>query len=511
MGPNGQTTDVIVIGAGIAGLVAARDLSARGSRVTVLEARDRSGGRTWTRTMAGTDVEAEFGGTWFTRELQPAIAREIERYGLSVNESVRFDRAVWAGTDGLVVGRSPGDTFAPLFEPANQVMDAAVERVRRAFAAGTEIPPEFDVAAAGWIERLDVPRATQEILLSWMAAVGGGDPAEQSILMLIGDLALTGFPLGASMEDVGESFVDGTAALVGALEADIRGEILRGVVVTHVEQDDRSVRVSTEDGGAFDADAAVVALPLNCLTDVAFSPGLDPALARAAEQRHAGRSTKVLAVAEGFGAATIGVGWGHPFQAAVGTREVPGGALVTGFDGMGLLHDAHDPRRSRRPSACSRPRPTCERWTATTGSRTGSRRAHGCRGLRVGPRRSRRSSGGPRAGSRSPDRISPSRGPGTSRSYRVRPARGGGDRHPRVTRSAVRRRERDPFVEPSRALVDAVERFDAADLVDLRRQRGGGERLREVVVGAGAPPVDLVLDPDTDVSSTTGRWLIRSS
>ena len=344
MGPNGQTTDAIVIGAGIAGLVAARDLSARGSRVTVLEARDRSGGRTWTRRMAGTDVEAEFGGTWFTRELQPAIAREIERYGLSVNESVRFDRAVWAGTDGLVVGRSPGDTFAPLFEPANQVMDAAVERVSRAFAAGTEIPLEFDVAAAGWIERLDVPRATQEILLSWMAAVGGGDPAEQSILMLIGDLALTGFPLGASMEDVGESFVDGTAALVGALEADIRGEILRGVVVTHVEQDDRSVRVSTEDGGAFDADAVVVALPLNCLTDVAFSPGLDPALARAAEQRHAGRSTKVLAVAEGFGAATIGVGWGHPFQAAVGTREVPGGALVTGFDGMGLIHDAHDPQ-----------------------------------------------------------------------------------------------------------------------------------------------------------------------
>ncbi len=341
MGPNG-TTGVIVIGGGVAGLAAARDLSAGGSRVTVLEARDRLGGRTWTRTMAGTDVEAEFGGTWFTRQLQPAIAEEIQRYGLSVTESVRFDRAVWAGTDARVVGRNPGDTFAPLFEPANRVMEGAVERVREAFAAGTEIPPEFDVPAAGWIEALDVPRATQEILLSWMAAVGGGDPGEQSILMLIGDLALTGFSLGASMEDVGESFTEGTAALVGALEGDIRGEILRGVVVTGVEQDHRGIRVSTEDGGSFEADAAVVALPLNCLTDVAFSPGLDPALARAAEQRHAGRSTKVLAVTDGFGAATIGVAWGHPFQAAVGTREVPGGALVTGFDGMGLIRDAHD-------------------------------------------------------------------------------------------------------------------------------------------------------------------------
>ena len=220
--------------------------------------------------MAGTDIDAEFGGTWFTRKLQPAIAGEIERYGLSVNESVRFDRAVWAGTDGRVVGRSPGDTFAPLFEPANHVMDAAVERVRQAFAAGTET-----AGVRRSRRRLDraIGRPARHAgdPLSWMAAVGGGDPGEQSILMLIGDLALTGFALGASMEDVGESFAEGTAALVGALEADIRGEILRGVVVTRVERDDRGVRVSTVDG-AFEADAAVVALPFNCLADVAFSP-----------------------------------------------------------------------------------------------------------------------------------------------------------------------------------------------------------------------------------------------
>ena len=46
--------DVIVIGGGFAGLVAARDLRAAGRSVVLLEARDRLGGRTWYRQMPGT-------------------------------------------------------------------------------------------------------------------------------------------------------------------------------------------------------------------------------------------------------------------------------------------------------------------------------------------------------------------------------------------------------------------------------------------------------------------------
>lgn len=54
--------DVIVIGAGFAGLVAARDLAAKGLRVLIIEARDRIGGRTWTARAFGE--EFEMGGTW---------------------------------------------------------------------------------------------------------------------------------------------------------------------------------------------------------------------------------------------------------------------------------------------------------------------------------------------------------------------------------------------------------------------------------------------------------------
>ena len=73
--------DVVVLGAGFAGVAAARNLLEAGRGVVVLEARDRIGGRTWYREMPGAGVSAEYGGMFFSRATQPHLAAEIERYG----------------------------------------------------------------------------------------------------------------------------------------------------------------------------------------------------------------------------------------------------------------------------------------------------------------------------------------------------------------------------------------------------------------------------------------------
>lgn len=73
--------DVAIVGAGFAGLTAARELATRGVGTVVLEARDRAGGRTWYDKRAGRTFELGGAhGHW----VQPHLTAELTRYHLDL-------------------------------------------------------------------------------------------------------------------------------------------------------------------------------------------------------------------------------------------------------------------------------------------------------------------------------------------------------------------------------------------------------------------------------------------
>jgi len=86
--------DVVVIGAGFAGLIAARELGHARLDVLVLEARDRVGGRTWTDRRLGHDLE--LGGTW-VHWVEPHTWAEMTRYGREITCSPPAEEAYWLG------------------------------------------------------------------------------------------------------------------------------------------------------------------------------------------------------------------------------------------------------------------------------------------------------------------------------------------------------------------------------------------------------------------------------
>ena len=123
--------DVVVIGAGFAGLVAARELGRAGLDVIVLEARDRVGGRTWTDRRLGHDLE--LGGTW-VHWVQPHTWAEMTRYGREITRSPAVEEAYWLGAgEAPRAGRL--DEFMALIDAGQQ---AIVDDVRAAIPRGID-------------------------------------------------------------------------------------------------------------------------------------------------------------------------------------------------------------------------------------------------------------------------------------------------------------------------------------------------------------------------------------
>jgi monoamine oxidase len=294
---NVEGHEVIVVGAGLAGLTAARELGLRGHEVLVLEARDRIGGRTWTSDFAGTEVE--LGGQsvhWF----QPHVFAEMTRYGLSF--AVPGEPERWSY---VTQGELRDGTMEELFPRMTELFDRFFHdalatlplphqplAVEEAVAAldGLSVQDRLDAGGFGAEER--------DLLNAILATACSAPCSDAALTAMMRWFALPGWNFGLMLAAVG-TYRLRTADLVEALAADGGADVRRSTPVAAVEQQDDRVTVVARGGEAFSAAAAVVAVPLNTLAAIDFSPALDGNRRAAAERGQASRGIKLWAHARG--------------------------------------------------------------------------------------------------------------------------------------------------------------------------------------------------------------------
>ena len=299
-GPKGKggRGHVIIVGGGFCGVTAARELGVLGFDVTLLEARNRLGGRTFTAEFAGEMVD--MGGTW-VHWLQPHVWTEIRRYNMDLDETLG------GVAEDIIYLDYKGKRHTAKFSKLWPTREAFEKVIATYFKDAYEIMPRpaSPFADDGWVkadkfsvkDKLNNAGLSQidKIFCDMLFTTCGAAPPEQiSWVDMMRWYALTGYS-GIVMNDAIIRFKikGGTKALLEKIAADTGADIRLSTPVYKISQLEKGVEVITDGGERLTADALICAIPMNVLKDVEFSPALLATKLEASKQTHAGQGTKM--------------------------------------------------------------------------------------------------------------------------------------------------------------------------------------------------------------------------
>lgn len=264
---------VVVVGAGFCGLSAATELKAAGLDVTVLESRDRVGGRVEARRN-GLGETVDTGGQFICDDM-PEVMALARQHGKTLAES-NFD----------------GDYVA---QPEMTRRDA--ERAYNGSAAlrgrmNLISPDDPDIAGmsvAGWLQAQDEPVDVKAAFRSMIEGLWClGIDVLPMWYLIDNDRRIT--------NEVGElqySLAETMHSLADDLARELGGRVRLATPVTRIEHGPEGVRVMTG-RETIPADAVLVAVPPVMASRIDYAPSLPPALARALGAWRGGTVIKVL-------------------------------------------------------------------------------------------------------------------------------------------------------------------------------------------------------------------------
>jgi len=299
--PGSRDAEVIVVGAGLAGLVAARQLVAARRNVLVLEARDRVGGRTANASIGAGKI-TEMGGQWVgpTQDRVLALARElrIETFPTYYEGRSLLDLG---GKQRRYKGTIPRLAPHVLFD-----LDRARRKLKK---AASRVPADAPWTApkaeqldsqtlATWVRKAARTKKARGLLEIATGTVMGTGTAELSLLWMLSYVnAAGGFDAlidteGGAQQD---RFVGGSQLISERLAGDLGEGVVLSAPVRRIAQDGAGLRVEA-DGVSARAQRVIVAVPPPLAARISFAPSLGGRRDQLTQRMAHGALTKCAAV-----------------------------------------------------------------------------------------------------------------------------------------------------------------------------------------------------------------------
>ena len=262
-------TSVLVAGAGLAGLTAARELTKKGAAVTVIDARDRVGGRVLTAREPFLDAEHAEVGADLIDESQTEICKLIAEVGLRTARILPggFTAIRQVGARRRIGGKRTWDELGKRLQPEIRAFCVSEQRWDGAVADALGRQ-----SVAEWLARIRAPKALKDVAVG-LRGFFLADPDELSLLALVDQFAEDGAPGSEKMFRI----IGGNDRLPAALAKALGSKVRLNTVLRRVTQARDGVTAVLESNGRLDQarfDYLICAMPATTTRNVVFEPAL---------------------------------------------------------------------------------------------------------------------------------------------------------------------------------------------------------------------------------------------
>ncbi|KAH8427438.1 putative flavin-containing amine oxidase [Aspergillus melleus] len=297
-----ETTDVIIIGAGLAGLSAAQDVLRAGLSCVILEARDRVGGKTWSTPLPDGKGVIDLGAAWINDTNQSKIYALAQRYGVELIEQNTQGNAALEDADGNCSPFAYGEL--PNFDKATQAHLAGIRDMCEADcqALDTWRPKDTSLDSLTFEAYLRSRGASEAALSTatvWTRAMLGQDPKDISALYFLNYCKSGGGLLQMrSDRKHGGQYLrvrQGTQAFSLGLASSLpEGTVrLSSPVQSVIQTADRAVKVQAG-GAVYAGRKVIITVPSPAMKTISFYPKLPDAKRAWIESTTYGYYTKAM-------------------------------------------------------------------------------------------------------------------------------------------------------------------------------------------------------------------------